>query len=144
MLSKITICDDDRDNIYLFKEAALEMKIPALITVAKNCNMLMNQLTNSDYKDLPQVVFIDLNLHGKNGVECLLDIMDNKNLKNLSIVILSTNYTQKAVDYLYEKGASYFIKKPTSFTTFKKRIRKALNLISEDSSQPPKEEFCIT
>ncbi|MEX1135376.1 MAG: response regulator [Balneolales bacterium] len=144
MLSKITICDDDRDNIYLFKEAIIEMNIPVSIIVASTGKILLQQLINCDEDELPQIVFVDLHLHGKRGDECLCEIMKKEELKDLPIVILSTNFDQEAADYLYEKGACYFIKKPTNFNTFKDRIRKAINLISEDSCQPSKEEFYIT
>ncbi len=144
MLSKITFCDDDRDNIYLFKEAVSEIDIPATITVARNGNMLMHQLINSDEDDLPEIVFIDLHLHGKRGDECMFDIHNINALKDLSVVILSTSYNQKVVDNLYEKGACYFIQKPNDFNIFKKRIKKAINLITENPSQPAKEDFYLT
>ncbi|MEX0662078.1 MAG: response regulator [Balneolaceae bacterium] len=144
MLSKITICDDDRDDVYLFKEAASEMNLPASITVISDGKMLLKQLTRCEDDNLPQIVFIDLHLHGKTCAECVSEIMGSDELKDLPVVILSTNYNQKTADYFYEKGACYFIKKPTSFNTLKKRIQKAINLISKNSSQPPKEEFYLT
>lgn len=144
MLSKVIFCDDDLDNVFLFLEAAEELPQPITVKVAENGKALMEKLKLYKDTELPQIVFLDLNIHGKTGVECLMDIVKNKNLQNLSVVIMSTNYDQKTVDYLYDIGASYFMEKSNSFNTFKKRIQTAIELVSDNKIHPVKEEFVLS
>lgn len=144
MMQKIIFCDDDPDNVSLFKEATEEIQSSIAVKFAENGKVLMDKLKNYKNTELPQIVFLDLNVHGKTGAECLMEIGKNKNLRNLSVIIMSTNYDQEIVDILYEKGASYFLKKPTSFEILKKRIQTAIELISQNKTHPDKERFVLS
>lgn len=144
MLSRIIFCDDDPDNVFLFLEAAEEIPQPVTVKIARNGKALLEQLNSYNKAERPQIVFLELNVHGKNGIECLVDIMRNEDLQNLSVVMMSTNFDQEVVNKLYEKGASYFMEKSNSFNTFKKRIQTAIELVSNNKSHPDKEEFVLS
>jgi DNA-binding NarL/FixJ family response regulator len=95
-------------------------------------------------KDLPTVIFLDLNMPRKNGFACLDDIKCNDHLKHIAVIIFSTFYDKKIADQLYEKGAHYYICKPASFSQLKMTIGHALSLISKGQfTRPPKENFVL-
>jgi DNA-binding NarL/FixJ family response regulator len=100
---------------------------------------------------LPHVLFLDLNIPRKNGLECLSEIKLNKKLKHLFIIIFSTSSEQDIVNVLYKNGAHHYIRKPAEFSQLKKVILKALTLITDrmpagegNFEQPSKEMFVLT
>ena len=95
--------------------------------------------------ELPQVLFLDLNMPRKNGFECLTEIKSSEKLKELPVIIFSTSFEQDVVNLLYKKGGHYYIRKPAEFSQLKKVILEALTLIAQGNiSQPPREDFVIT
>ena len=140
----ILLADDDIDDCLFFKEALEELIVPTQLTSVHNGEQLMQVLTN-ETNELPQVLFLDLNMPRKNGFECLSEIKGNKKLKRLPVVIFSTSFEQEVVNQLYKSGAQYFIRKPSEFSQFKKIIQHTITLlIQENISQPAREYFVLT
>ena len=105
---------------------------------------LMERLGNTALNNLPDVVFLDLNMPRKNGLECLSEIKANHKLQNLPVIIFSTSLDSEIVDNLYKKGASYYIRKPGDFSKLKKVIEKALTIASENHfKQPERANFIL-
>ena len=79
---------------------------------------------------LPHVLFLDLNMPRKGGIECLQEIRSNKRLKDLSIAIYSTSASEQDIEETFVKGANVYIKKPNEFATLKKILAEvvAINL----------------
>jgi CheY-like chemotaxis protein len=78
----ILLADDDIDDCIFFKEAVEELLIPTVFTIVHEGEQLM-QLLTKEATDLPDVLFLDLNMPRKNGFECLSEIKDNKKLNQL-------------------------------------------------------------
>ena len=141
----ILLADDDTDDCIFFEEAIAELTATTNFTAVHDGEQLMQLLTNK-ITILPHILFLDLNMPRKNGFECLEEIKNNSQLKNLPVVIFSTSFEQEVVNLLYVKGAHYFIRKPSDFTLFKKIILHSILLIIEfgGSTQPAKEDFVLT
>ena len=140
----ILLADDDGDDCLFFKEALGGFVLSTHLTTVPNGEHLMHLLINKTNK-LPDVLFLDLNMPRKNGFECLLEIKENTQLKNLSVVIFSTSFEQEVVNTLYKNGAQHFIRKPSEFSQFKKIIQQTLTLIAQDNiSKPTLENFVVT
>ena len=137
----ILLAEDDTDDCLFFKEA-IANTIHTLNTV-NDGEQLMKYLNAND-KELPHVLFLDLNMQRKNGFECLSEIKLNNHLKNISVVVFSTSLEQEVVNQLYHNGASYFIRKPSEFKQFKNIILHALHLLSEvNAVAVTKEKFVL-
>ena len=141
----ILLADDDTDDCLFFKDAIGEL-LPSTNFKAVHDGEQLMQLLTDETNQLPDVIFLDLNMPRKNGFECLAEIKQNKKLKNLPVVIFSTSFEQEVVNLLYDNGAQYFIRKPSEFALFKKIILHTLTLIiqAENIIQPDKENFVIT
>lgn len=140
----ILLADDDTDDCIFFKNALGELPQSTHLTTVHDGEQLMQLLTN-ETNELPDVLFLDLNMPRKNGFECLSEIKLSKKLKQLSVIIFSTSFEQEVVNRLYQNGAHYFIRKPSEFSQFKKIIQHSLALIAQENiSQPTKENFVIT
>src|ERR1700675_4386029 len=100
----ILLADDDGDDCYFFKEALKECPVSTHLTTVPDGEHLMHLLTNGT-RELPDVLFLDLNMPRKNGFECLSEIRENKKLKDLPVIIFSTSFEQEVVNLLYQNGA---------------------------------------
>jgi CheY-like chemotaxis protein len=147
----ILLADDDLDDCTFFKIALSELLPSIHLAAVHDGEQLMNVLTSRGKKDnqpsgFPDAIFVDLNMPRKNGFECLEEIKSNSSLKHLPIIILSTSFEQEGVNRLYDSGAQYFIRKPASFSQFKKIIQQAFinTILPRDFLQPAREHFVLT
>ena len=129
----VLLADDDEDDCSLFQEALNEIALSTQLTTVHNGEQLMQQLEKST-SELPDVVFLDLNMPRKNGFDCLTEIKQNKKLTQLDVIIISTSFQQEVADLLYKNGARYFIRKPNDFQDLKKIINQALTIINVRST----------
>jgi CheY-like chemotaxis protein len=141
----ILLADDDMDDCIFLKEAVEELPVTAQLTAVNDGEQLMQLLTD-DTNELPDVLFLDLNMPRKNGFECLSEIKSNQKLKQLPVIIFSTSFEQEVVNLLYKNGAQYFIRKPSEFSQFKNIIHQIFItvIIPQNISQPGRENFVLT
>jgi len=140
---KLMLADDDIDDCIFFRDALQELPITATLSTANNGIELM-QFLNDHPDNLPDILFLDLNMPRKTGFECLSEIKLNKNLRNLPIVVFSTSFDHKVVNTLYEKGVHYYLRKPGEFSKLKQLIHQAISLLAnKENKQPTKENFIL-
>jgi len=126
----ILLADDDTDDCLFFKKALGELLISTNLTTVHDGEQLMQLLTN-ETNELPDVLFLDLNMPRKNGFECLSEIKQNKKLKDLSLVMLSTSNSKDMISMVFKIGAHVYIHKPGDFAQLKQVIHHALPIAIE-------------
>ena len=140
----ILLADDDLDDCIFFEEALDEFPLSVRLSIVHNGEKLMEHLVNNS-EQLPDLLFLDLNMPRKNGFECLAEIKQNEKLKHLAVIIISTSMVKDVVNLLYKSGAQYFIRKPSEFSQLKNVIHKALaKMVKRTLAQPTKEEFVLS
>jgi CheY-like chemotaxis protein len=138
----ILLADDDQDDNILFQDILDELPLPTHLTTVFNGEQLM-QLLNETKEQLPDVLFLDLNMPRKNGFDCLLEIKRSEKLKLLSVIIFSTSYDPEIVNLLYKNGAQYYIRKPNSYAKLKNDIHHALILTAQTNIEYPRQETFV-
>ncbi len=123
----ICLADDDQDDRLFFTEAFDELKINTMVTTFNDGVELMNYLNGAD-PVLPNVLFLDLNMPKKNGVECLLEIKKNEKFNDIAIAIYSTSSSEEHIEETFINGANIYIKKPSDFETLKKILAEVVTL----------------
>lgn len=123
----ITLADDDEDDRLFFTEAFSELKINTRVNTVNDGVELMDFLNNED-SVLPNVLFLDLNMPRKNGVECLLEIKQNDRFKDIAIAIYSTSSSEEHIEETFVNGANIYIKKPNDFNLLKKVLSDVVTL----------------
>ncbi len=121
----ILLADDDESDRLLFTEAFAELKIRTIVHTVNNGIELMDRL-HMENIHLPHIIFLDLNMPRKNGIECLKEIKENKKLIDISIAIYSTSENEKDIEETFRNGANVYITKPNDFNTLKKVLEKAV------------------
>jgi CheY-like chemotaxis protein len=126
-LIHILLADDDEDDRTFFKEAFEEIKIETKVTLVNDGVELMNHLKRNGHKK-PHILFLDLNMPRKNGMECLLEIRNSRNLKDIPIAIYSTSSAEEDIEETFVKGANVYIRKPNDFTELKKILEEVITI----------------
>ncbi|MDD7886621.1 response regulator [Flavivirga sp. 57AJ16] len=115
----IILADDDEDDRMFFTDAFDELKIGTKVKTFNDGIYLMDYL-NSNNCELPHVLFLDLNMPRKSGLECLYEIKANPKFNDIAIAIYSTSASEEDIEKTFVQGANIYIKKPSSFKVLKK------------------------
>ena len=115
----VVLADDDEDDRSFFMEAFEELKIQTKVGVFKDGVELMQSLNQPD-SILPNILFLDLNMPKKSGLECLKEIKENLRFKDIAIAIYSTSASEEDIEDTFVNGANIYIKKPNNFNILKK------------------------
>jgi len=141
-ITNILLADDDEDDLFMFQEALKEIGAPTSLVTASDGDQLMDAL-NELNGNLPDVLFLDLNMPRKNGFQCLLEIRQNKKFSALRTIIFSTSYEVDVIESLYRNGADHYIRKPTEFNELKMIIERVLRIVESPDHKPSIERFVL-
>ncbi len=126
MNTKLFLAEDDDDDIEFFTDIISQISSDIKISLAKNGNELMNLLESEI--QLPDFIFLDLNMPIKSGFECLNEIRSVEKWKAIKIVVLSTSSDKEQANEVYKMGADLYLQKPNSFSAFKNTLSKCLQM----------------
>jgi CheY-like chemotaxis protein len=140
---RILLADDDEADRLLFKDAFRELKIKTVVDTVNDGVELMEYLDKQELP-LPQLLFLDINMPRKNGLECLKEIRANPALNDISIAIFSTSESEKDMRETFLNGANIYVHKPADFGTLKQMLEKAVT-VAHQYQEPPfnKENFLL-
>jgi CheY-like chemotaxis protein len=110
----IVLTDDDLDDRELFADVVNEIHSSISLQTFEDGEQLMEVLTTPG-TILPDIIFLDLNMHKKGGRECLYEIRHHDQLKNIPVVIYSTSSNPKDIQYTYSTGANLYVRKPNTY-----------------------------
>lgn len=122
----ILLAEDDKDDRLFFKEAFDAIKIDHTLTMVEDGFELMEYLSNA--KVLPHIIFLDINMPGKSGIQCLREIRSDDGLSDISIAIYSTSVSDSNVEDAFILGANVYIRKPKNFAQLKKVIADVIHI----------------
>lgn len=95
-LERILLAEDDQRDIELTLAALESINLANKVDVVNNGEQALDYLfKRGDYKDRtngnPAVVLLDLKMPKVDGLEVLAQIKENKQLKNIPVVILTSS-----------------------------------------------------
>lgn len=135
----VLLADDDPDDRDLFEEATTFLYPDIEMIIAKDGVQLMDLLR----RNIPDMIFLDLNMPKKNGKECLHEISSQHRLRQIPIIIYTTSLNPIDVDETYNTGAFRFFRKPNSFDELKNILNKAFDAATGQASVRSKENFIL-
>ena len=129
----ILFADDDQDDLDLLQEVLAEV---APTHVLHYVNHGENVLQSVKEK-LPDLIFLDYNLPGCDGAECLKSLKEEPRTKDIPVVIYSTSSAR------YLNAARYMLK-PVSYSGIFKGLALILDLYTSGQLvRPTFQEFLI-
>ncbi len=124
---KIILADDDKEDLAVFRDALQELPLNHTLDSFADGKELMDYLLN-DENPLPHLLFLDLNMPCKTGMECLDEIRSNPRFSGISIAIYSTSSAKADIEAAFISGANIYIKKPSEFSKLKEVLNEVVNL----------------
>jgi CheY-like chemotaxis protein len=140
-ISHVLLVDDDEDDRALFTEAMKAASPEVKVTLAENQPSLLIFL---DTEVVPEVIFLDVNMPLKSGLDCLRAIKSNINYINTAVVMYSTSSLQKDIEAAYKEGADFYVIKPSNYTTLIDLLKSLLNTLGNKTQFITREQFVIS
>ena len=109
----IMLADDSPDEHFLFIHTIKGIDRSITVTTALNREDLLDKLDKA--QELPDLIFLDINMPLKNGKESLSDIRKDQRLQYIPVVIYSTSDEKSDIDETFALGADMYLKKPQDF-----------------------------
>lgn len=138
LIQNIILAEDDEDDKYIFADALKEIDVRIKVEYVTDGTKLMNLLQHF----LPDILFLDLDMPHKNGLECLVEIRNNQKLKDLPVVVFSSTTRPANIQTAYEMGAHLFLIKSSNFKDYKEALKTIMRLGWEDAAAI-KEQYCV-
>jgi DNA-binding NarL/FixJ family response regulator len=111
---EIILADDDFDDRSFFREAFKKIRPLGLLREFSNGKQVMDYL-NLHQDAPPHLIFLDLNMPFKTGIQCLKEIRNNPAYKEVAIVIFTTSTSEFDIENCFDCGASLYMRKPFSY-----------------------------
>lgn len=118
---EILIVEDNPGDVRLIAEALSDGKVENKLNIAKDgieATAFLNR--EGKYADAvyPDLILLDLNLPRKNGPEVLAEIKEDRTLKHIPVVILTSSQEGEDIVKTYNLHANCYITKPIDLEQF--------------------------
>ncbi|NHJ24590.1 MAG: response regulator [Candidatus Lokiarchaeota archaeon] len=118
---EILLVEDNTADIRLTQEAIQKSTITSHLNVVKDGVEAINYLKRiGKYSKVkrPDLIFLDLNLPKKGGLEVLSEIKQDTDLRRIPVVILTISANEEDLIKAYNFHANCFINKPLDIKEF--------------------------
>ena len=125
-LVNILIVDDNEDDVEFTLAALQGTKLANSIDVVSDGIQALAFLRKEEpYTEAktPSLIFLDLNMPRKNGLEVLAEMKADPVLRQIPVVILTTSEAEEDIVKSYELYANCFVSKPVNLTELAKVVR---------------------
>lgn len=123
----LMIVDDDKDDRFFFRSAIRKNNPSFECIEAENGDDALKQLRKAE--QLPDFIFLDLNMPKMDGRECLTELKKDKTLKNIPVIIYTTSEYKLDKETTKELGADFFLTKLTDIYPLPEELVKAMNKV---------------
>ncbi|MGZ5135901.1 MAG: response regulator, partial [Flavitalea sp.] len=122
------------------KDALGEIAPEVQVAHLDSCLKLVDMMEHSD---LPDLIFLDLNMPVFSGRDCMKQIRVHKKWKNVPVIIYSTSNAEQDVKNCMEDGADLYIVKPNSFQALLNLVKRVMSMDWKNRSLTEKEHFLL-
>jgi CheY-like chemotaxis protein len=137
----ILIAEDNISDVALFRWALQKIGLTNPLQVVPDGHQAILYLKGEGaFSDrtqfpFPKLVFLDIEMPSKNGLEVLTWIRQQPGLQRLPVIVLTTSSFDSIIRTAYALGASSFVTKPPNYINFTAEIKQLTDAWLED--EPP-------
>ena len=117
----VLLVEDDLNDIFLVKRAFKMARIPNPLQVVTDGEEAVHYLQGTGkYTDrstypLPKLIVMDIKMPGRTGFEVLEWAKQDRVLRRIPIIIVSSSDSPADINHAYESGANAYMVKPMDF-----------------------------
>mgnify|MGYP001306797395 CR=1 FL=1 len=126
-MKTIWIVDDDEEMI-----RAVQLMLKLLDFETRNFLSARSAALTLLAGERPDVIILDINMPGVSGIDFLEFIRRRKDVRNIPVVMLSTEVADVMVDHAITLGADAYVTKPVTLDELEEAIKKALRAHGEN------------
>jgi CheY-like chemotaxis protein len=125
---RIVVIDDNEDDVLLLREALEELAGVELVAAAADGEVGLDCLDECLRQEgLPDLVLLDLNLPGRNGIEILQALKADPRLRDVPVVLLSTSNLESDVNRALAYGAESYLSKPARLDVLQDELQRLVS-----------------
>ncbi|NQT80080.1 MAG: response regulator [Candidatus Aminicenantes bacterium] len=118
----ILLVEDDKVDAMTVKRALDEIKVTNRLDIAGNGEEALSYLRDSENKK-PCVILLDLNMPKMNGIEFLKVVKQDKTLRRIPVVVLTTSEEEQDRINSFDLGVAGYMIKPVDYQKFVEVIK---------------------
>src|SRR5579871_1712311 len=102
---RVLLVEDNAADVRILKEALAGIQAPHELTVVEEGGEALAYLRSEgkfQHAARPDLVFLDLNLPGKSGLEVLAEIKSDPNLRTIPVIVLSSSRAETDMRSSYD------------------------------------------
>lgn len=128
-IQNILLLDDDPDDCFLFRKVLNEVSSKTALRCLHDCDDLLPSM----HSELPDMIFMDINMPKMTGFESIASLKNNAVFLGIPVVMYSCSDAERDISKAYGLGASLYLKKPPTYEGLVISLRK---IITMDWSAP--------
>jgi CheY-like chemotaxis protein len=122
----VLFIDDDQEDFELFCEALKELMPDTHCLHKIDGKSALDYLLHQPVTDLPDCIFLDVNMPGMDGKECLERIKSVPNLKDIPVIMFSTSVRPEDAKTYAALGAQDSVLKPYTYEGIVKTMKELM------------------
>lgn len=122
----ILLIDDDRDDAELFEEILKEIDSSINFDHIEDSKKCLEKLA-AQKNDLPDMIFLDINMPIVSGWQCLDQFKKTQHLKDIPVIMFTTSSQPNEKENALQHGANGFITKPNEYHLLKESLSKIIH-----------------
>lgn len=119
---RILLVEDNPGDVNLLRKALDETGLTCELTVANRVREAVDLLTGREGERVPDLVFLDINIPGRGGVE-LLEEAELEGVEAPTVVLTSSS-REKDMERCGRSGASAYVVKPDTYGELLGKVEK--------------------
>ena len=127
---KIIIVDDDHDDALIVREVLNGIDELIHVEHVSDGQDLIDLLFR---KKIPDLIFLDLNMPRKGGIETLREIRNDKQWHEIPVTVLSTASNHDQIGEAYSYGANCYITKQDRYSDWIKVMKGLVNFFGREN-----------
>ena len=120
----ILLIEDDLIEVMKLNRTITSVQLPHKIIEAKNGEEALEFLNKKE--QLPDIIFLDLNMPKMNGIEFLKILKNDSVLKYIPTIILTTSSNNRDMLECYKIGIAGYIIKPLKYEDYVHKLKTAM------------------
>jgi CheY-like chemotaxis protein len=138
LISSVVLAEDDADDREVFEQVLKDMDTQIKVDYVTDGIKLMDLLAHF----LPDLLFLDLDMPRKNGLECLVEIRNQPITQHLPVIVFSSTTRPANIQTAYDMGAHLFLIKSALYGEYVASLKAIFHM---DWSNPEaiKEKYCV-
>ena len=127
-MKTIWIVDDDEEMVHAIELMLklLDCEVRHFFSARPAAKCLLNG-------ERPDLFILDINMPGVSGIDFLEFLRRRKDLKNIPVVMLSTEASDVMIDKAMALGADAYVTKPVALDELEEAMKKALRAHGKES-----------